>query len=71
VLDPESLQRALDLLCGAPAEEVSRRFSLDPQRVRLLPAGMLILDAAARALGCPLAIGRGGLREGVLLDLAG
>ena len=36
-----------------------------------MPAGLLALDAAAHALGHPLQIGRGGLREGVLLDLAG
>jgi exopolyphosphatase / guanosine-5'-triphosphate,3'-diphosphate pyrophosphatase len=38
--------------------------------VRLLPAGILVLDAAAQRLGRPLQIGRGGLREGVLLDMA-
>jgi exopolyphosphatase/guanosine-5'-triphosphate,3'-diphosphate pyrophosphatase len=69
-LDPESLQRALRVLSGAPAEQVSARFALDPERVRLLPAGMLILDAASNRLRCPLLIGRGGLREGVLLELA-
>jgi exopolyphosphatase/guanosine-5'-triphosphate,3'-diphosphate pyrophosphatase len=36
-----------------------------------MPAGLLALDAAAGALGRPLQIGCGGLREGVLLDLAG
>jgi exopolyphosphatase/guanosine-5'-triphosphate,3'-diphosphate pyrophosphatase len=36
-----------------------------------MPAGLLILDAASKRLGCPLLIGRGGLREGVLLELAG
>jgi len=70
VLEPETLQRALRALSGASAAEVSERFTLDPQRVRLLPAGMLILDAAAQRLGCPLIIGRGGLREGVLLELS-
>jgi len=70
VLEPETMQRALRLLSGAPAQEVSDRFALDPQRIRLLPAGMLILDAAAQKLGCPLMIGRGGLREGVLLELS-
>jgi exopolyphosphatase / guanosine-5'-triphosphate,3'-diphosphate pyrophosphatase len=49
---------------------VALSFALDPKRVRLLPAGILILDAAATRLGKPLQIGRGGLREGVLLDLA-
>jgi exopolyphosphatase/guanosine-5'-triphosphate,3'-diphosphate pyrophosphatase len=38
--------------------------------VRLLPAGILVLGAAARRLGRPLRIGCGGLREGVLLELA-
>ena len=36
-----------------------------------MPAGLLALDAAAQALGRPLQIGCGGLREGVLIDLAG
>jgi exopolyphosphatase/guanosine-5'-triphosphate,3'-diphosphate pyrophosphatase len=70
VLEPETMQRALRVLSDAPAADVSERFALDPQRVRLMPAGMLILDAAAQRLGCPLLIGRGGLREGVLLELA-
>ena len=57
------------MLAQAPVGEVAERFALDPQRVRLMPAGMLILDAAAQCLGCTLMIGRGGLREGVLLEL--
>jgi exopolyphosphatase/guanosine-5'-triphosphate,3'-diphosphate pyrophosphatase len=36
-----------------------------------MPAGLIVLDAAATALGRPLRIGRGGLREGVILELAG
>src|SRR4051812_49998737 len=70
-LEPETMQRALGELSDAPAAEVSRRFSLDPERVRLLPAGMLILDAAAQRLGCSLMIGRGRLREGAPNELAG
>jgi len=71
VLEPGTAERALGSLCEAPCDDVAHRFSLDPQRVRLMPAGLVILDAAARRLGCPLLIGRGGLREGVLLELAG
>jgi len=71
VLEPGSLQRALQALGEAPAEQVAARYSLDPERVRLMPAGMLILEAAMNRLGCSLTIGRGGLREGVLLELAG
>jgi exopolyphosphatase/guanosine-5'-triphosphate,3'-diphosphate pyrophosphatase len=70
VLEPETLQRALRVLSEAPAAEVARRFDLDAERVKLLPAGILALDAAAHVLGQPLRIGRGGLREGVLLDLS-
>jgi exopolyphosphatase / guanosine-5'-triphosphate,3'-diphosphate pyrophosphatase len=69
VLVPESVERALGVLSGAPAAEVAARLALDPERVRLLPAGILILDAAARRLGRPLQIGRGGLREGLILDM--
>jgi exopolyphosphatase/guanosine-5'-triphosphate,3'-diphosphate pyrophosphatase len=70
VLDREALQRALLVLCGASTAAVAERFGLDAERVRLLPAGIVILHAAAQRLGQPLQIGRGGLREGVLLDLA-
>jgi exopolyphosphatase/guanosine-5'-triphosphate,3'-diphosphate pyrophosphatase len=69
-LEPGTMQSALDVLAGAPAEEVAQRFTIDPQRVRLLAAGILVLDAAAHKLGCPLQIGRGGVREGVLLEIA-
>jgi exopolyphosphatase/guanosine-5'-triphosphate,3'-diphosphate pyrophosphatase len=71
VLESGSLHRALQALGAAPAEHVAKRYSLDPERVRLMPAGMLILEAATQTLGCSLTIGRGGLREGVLLELAG
>jgi exopolyphosphatase / guanosine-5'-triphosphate,3'-diphosphate pyrophosphatase len=70
VLEPQTLQRALRVLSGAPAAEVGRRFGIEPERVTLMPAGLLILDAASERLGLPLQIGRGGLREGVLLDMA-
>ncbi len=70
-LDAKSLKRALRLLTSAPAVDVARRYDLDPQRVRLMPAGLLALAAAGKVLDRPLQIGRGGLREGVLLDLAG
>jgi exopolyphosphatase / guanosine-5'-triphosphate,3'-diphosphate pyrophosphatase len=69
-LDPRSLKRALSILCGGPCGEVAERYSLDAERVRLLPAGILILDAAAQRLRRPLQIGRGGLREGIVLDMA-
>jgi exopolyphosphatase/guanosine-5'-triphosphate,3'-diphosphate pyrophosphatase len=70
VLEPATLERAMHALSSAPAADVARHYTLDPERVRLLPAGILILDAASQVLGQPLQIGRGGLREGILLDMA-
>jgi exopolyphosphatase/guanosine-5'-triphosphate,3'-diphosphate pyrophosphatase len=70
VLDEAALERAMGRLCSAPAAEVADAMGLAAERVRLLPAGILVLEAAARRLGKPLRIGRGGLREGVLLELA-
>ena len=68
VLDPESLEQVLGALTGRSSEELARRYALDRERVRLLPAGILVLEAASRILGAPLTIGRGGLREGVILS---
>ena len=70
VLEPGSLERALGLLCAHPAADIAAHMGLVPERVRLLPAGILILGVAAERLGRPLEIGRGGLREGLLLDMA-
>jgi exopolyphosphatase / guanosine-5'-triphosphate,3'-diphosphate pyrophosphatase len=70
VIDREALERALGVLTSAPADEVARMHDLAPERTQLLPAGILVLGAAAERLGRPLQIGRGGLREGVLLELA-
>jgi exopolyphosphatase/guanosine-5'-triphosphate,3'-diphosphate pyrophosphatase len=70
VLDAAALERALAVLASAPAEEVARNHDLVPERTQLLPAGILVLGAAAERLGRPLRIGRGGLREGVVLELA-
>jgi exopolyphosphatase/guanosine-5'-triphosphate,3'-diphosphate pyrophosphatase len=68
VLEPDTLERGLRVLASAPSEEVARRFELDQQRVRLLAAGILILEAASEVFDAPLQVSRGGLREGVLLD---
>lgn len=67
-LDAGALERALAQLCAAPAGAVALRFGIDPQRARLLPGGVLVLAGAARAFGTALRVGRGGIREGVLLE---
>ena len=68
-LEHETLERSVRILSGTPEAEVAQRFELDPERVRLLPAGILILEEVSDRLAQPLKIGRGGLREGVILDL--
>ena len=68
VLDDSSCERALGVLASAPAAELGRRFGLDSDRVRLLPAGLLILRGCGERFGVPLRIGWGGIREGVLLE---
>jgi exopolyphosphatase/guanosine-5'-triphosphate,3'-diphosphate pyrophosphatase len=68
VLDASTLQRALGFLSVSPAADVATRFGIDPERARLLPAGLLIMEAAVTAFGVPLHVGRGGIREGVLLE---
>jgi exopolyphosphatase/guanosine-5'-triphosphate,3'-diphosphate pyrophosphatase len=68
VLDSAAFGRSLRLLATERAPVIAARFGLDAERVRLLPAGLLILQGASELLGAPLQIGRGGLREGVLLE---
>ena len=69
VLEYETLERGVRVLSGDPIEEVARRFELDPRRVKILPTGVLLLERISQLLGQPLQIGKGGLREGVILDL--
>lgn len=68
-LEHETLERGIRVLSRTPIAEVAERFELDAERVRLLPAGILILEAISDLLGLPLRIARGGLREGLLLEL--
>jgi exopolyphosphatase/guanosine-5'-triphosphate,3'-diphosphate pyrophosphatase len=69
VLEYETLERAIRVLSSEPAADVARRFELDPRRVRILTTGVLLLEKISELLGQPLQIGKGGLREGIILDL--
>ena len=69
-LSHEPLERAIRVLASAPSAEIAERFELDRERVLLLPAGVLILEAVSDCLGMPLKVAGGGLREGVILELA-
>ncbi len=69
VLEYETLERGVRVLASDPVDDVAKRFELDPRRVRILPAGVLLLEKLSELLGQPLQIGKGGLREGVILDM--
>jgi exopolyphosphatase/guanosine-5'-triphosphate,3'-diphosphate pyrophosphatase len=69
LLDAESLGRALRLLTSGPSPQIARQFQLEPARARLLPAGALIFEASMQRLGTPLWVGRGGIRQGVALEM--
>jgi exopolyphosphatase / guanosine-5'-triphosphate,3'-diphosphate pyrophosphatase len=68
-LSHDALERGIRILCTTPIDEVARRFELDPRRVRLLPAGILVLETVGDRLGHALTIGGGGLREGVIIEM--
>jgi exopolyphosphatase / guanosine-5'-triphosphate,3'-diphosphate pyrophosphatase len=70
LLDGPAFARALDLLAAEPAAQLGGRIGIDPRRVRLMPAALVLLQAIAARLGAPVAIGSGGIREGLLLETA-
>jgi exopolyphosphatase / guanosine-5'-triphosphate,3'-diphosphate pyrophosphatase len=70
VLDAPAFTRSLGLLASISADGLARRYGLEMDRVRLLPAALVILEAASERFGLPLEIGRGGIREGLLLEAA-
>ena len=67
-LTVDALTAALRVLAAEPAEAIAGRYAIDPARARLLPAGLLILQELGRRLDTDVAVGRGGIREGVLLE---
>jgi exopolyphosphatase/guanosine-5'-triphosphate,3'-diphosphate pyrophosphatase len=68
VLDLDVLDHLLDAAQRLGAVDFARKFGIDVQRARLLSGGLLILRAVSELFAAPLEIGRGGLREGLLLD---
>jgi exopolyphosphatase / guanosine-5'-triphosphate,3'-diphosphate pyrophosphatase len=70
LLDGPAFARALYLLGAEPSAALGGRIGVDPRRIRLLPGALLLLEAMATRLGVPLTVGSGGIREGLLLELA-
>lgn len=68
VLDAPGIARVLALTTSMESAALSERFGIAANRARLLPAGLTILESLVDRLGLGLEVGRGGLREGVLID---
>ena len=69
-LGEDQLAEALKELRKQPPEAVAAEYGIDPERARTLAAGAVILAEMQRRLLVPLVVGRGGVREGALLELA-
>ena len=67
-LDRERIAASLAMLCADRAAAVAERTGVAPQRVRLLPAALVILEAVCDLVPEPLRLTRGGVREGLLLS---
>jgi len=67
VVDAEAIAYLLGIVQRFAAVALAARFGVDVQRARLLAGGVLILEAVCELFDAPLEIGRGGLREGLLL----
>lgn len=68
VIDRAGLRRVLGITSEVGSAELATSHGIAPDRATLLPAGLTILDVLVERLGVDLEVGRGGLREGLLLD---
>ena len=68
VLDLDVLDHMLGVVQRLSALDFARKFGIDVKRARLLAGGLVILRAVSERFAMPLEIGRGGLREGLLLE---
>ena len=66
-LGDAELAEAMRLVETKPSEVISRRYGVHRTRVRILPAGLVILAEVQQRLGVPLHVCDGGIREGAVL----
>src|SRR5262245_18845685 len=69
-LDEENLAEAVTLLSTTSTQQLIEQHGADPERVRTMTAGAVIIAALQRRLDTPLKVVRAGLREGALAELA-
>jgi exopolyphosphatase/guanosine-5'-triphosphate,3'-diphosphate pyrophosphatase len=70
-LDRATIAATLKRVVAADSARVGEELRLAPRRVRLIPAALVILEAICDLVPEPLRIARGGVREGLALELAG
>lgn len=72
LLDRDALERAVERIVAAPAGDLAAATGLDPARVRLCLAGAAVLEAVRRSFAVDaLRVSQAGLREGLVLEVAG
>lgn len=68
-LDEDALAAALRIASERRATKLASAFGFEVERARVLPAGAIILAELVRRLGVPFSLARGGLREGMAVEL--
>jgi len=68
-LGPDELKDAFRLLRKDSPRAIAARHGIDVWRARALPAGAAIVAELQELFAVPLEVGRGGLREGLALEL--
>jgi exopolyphosphatase/pppGpp-phosphohydrolase len=70
-LTRDDLLRCEGLLYGLPAETIAQQYHLPPERARVLPGGLLIIQECMVQVECSeVRVSVHGLREGILLAYA-
>jgi len=69
LLGPDELDEVAGILARTPAKDIVALYGIEPERVRTLAAGAVILGALQERLHVPLRVVRGGVREGAVLEL--
>lgn len=68
VIDGDGIDRVLAMCKESASAELAGSLGLEAARAALLPSSLVVLGALTSLLGVTLEVGRGGMREGVLLS---
>jgi exopolyphosphatase / guanosine-5'-triphosphate,3'-diphosphate pyrophosphatase len=66
-LGEAELVEALRIVAAKPEQTISRKYGVHRTRVKILPAGLVLLAEVQGRLGVPLHVCDGGIREGAVL----